>query len=191
MSETESLSVKNRKEWRRWLENNHDMVEGIWLVFYKKHVVKVGISYDEAVKEALCFGWIDSTLKRIDDEKHKIRFTPRRKNSIWSEINKKRAEKLIKDKKMTKEGFSKIEEAKRNGKWESAYTSKKKPDMPSDLKRSLKENKKAWKNFNNFSNSVKINYIYWINGAKREATRKKRIEEVVFRAKQNKKPGMK
>jgi uncharacterized protein YdeI (YjbR/CyaY-like superfamily) len=97
---------------------------------------------------------------------------------------------MIKEGKMTESGLAKIEEAKRSGKWSSAYTAKKKPTIPSDLKKALKENQKAWDNFNDFANSYKTNYIYWVNSAKREETRKRRIEEVVSRAIQNKKPGM-
>jgi len=190
MTEIKPLSIAKRVKWRKWLENNHNQEKEIWLIFYKKHSGKQKISLEEAVEEALCFGWIDCILKRIDDEKHIIRFTPRKKNSIWSKINRKRAEKMINDGKMTDEGFAKIEEAKSSGKWSSAYTLLVKPTMPSDLKRALKEKQKAWQNFNEFANSYQANYIYWVNSAKREETRKRRIEEVVARAIQNKKPGV-
>jgi uncharacterized protein YdeI (YjbR/CyaY-like superfamily) len=79
MTEIKPLSITNRVKWRKWLENNQDNKKGSWLIFYKKHTGKQKISLDDAVEEALCFGWIDSTLKRIDDEKHIIRFTPRKK----------------------------------------------------------------------------------------------------------------
>ena len=97
---------------------------------------------------------------------------------------------MIIDGKMTESGFAKIEEAKRNGKWSSAYTSLDKPTMPPDLKKALKKNQKAWDNFNEFANSYQANYIYWVNSAKREETRKRRIKDVVSRAIQNKKPGI-
>ena len=97
--------------------------------------------------------------------------------------------KLIKQGKMTQEGLNKITEAKKSGKWSTAYTSKNKPSMPVDLKKELKKDKLAWENFNNFANSYQTNYIYWVERAKRDETRKRRINEVVKRAKQNKKPG--
>jgi len=182
------LLMRNRDEWRKWLERNHNKEKEVWLVFYKKHTGKLGLSYDDAVEEALCFGWIDGRLKRIDDEKHLIRFSPRRKNSVWSEINRKKAEKMIREGKMTETGLAKIEEAKKSGKWFSAYTSKKLA-IPPDLEKALKDDKKAWDNFRNFANSYQLAYIYWVESAKREETRKKRIKEVVKRASQNKKPG--
>ncbi len=187
----ETLYIRNRNEWRKWLEKNHDKEKEIWLVFYKKHMGKAWLSYEDAVEEALCFGWIDGKLKRIDDEKHLIRFSPRKKNSVWSEINRKKAEKMIREGKMTEAGLAKIEEAKRSGKWFSTYTSKKRPTIPPDLKKALKGDKKAWENFHNFTNTYQLAYIHWVESARREETRKKLIEEVVKRASQNKKPGAK
>jgi len=190
MKTTKTLYVTGRNDWRTWLGKNHDREKEIWLVFYKKHASKSGIPYDDAVEEALCFGWIDGTLKRIDSEKHIIRFTPRRKNSVWSEINRKKAEEMIKEGRMTEAGLAKIEEAKKNGKWQSAYTSKKKLPVPPDLKKALMKNKKACGNFNNFASTYQNMYIGWVIDAKRKETRERRIKQVVERAEQNKKPGM-
>ena len=190
MKITNTLYATDRNDWRAWLEKNHDREKEIWVIFYKKHANKSGIPYDDAVEEALCSGWIDGILKRIDDEKHVIRFTPRRKNSVWSEINKKKAKRMIKEGKMTEAGLAKIKEAKKNGKWQEAYTSKKKLVMPPDLKKYLMENKKAYENFNNFANTYQNMYIGWVTGAKRKETRERRIKQVVEWAEQNKKPGM-
>jgi uncharacterized protein YdeI (YjbR/CyaY-like superfamily) len=104
-----------REDWRAWLAAHHATAQEIWLVIHKKHAGKAGLTYVEALEEALCFGWIDGILKRIDDEKHTIRFSPRRKNSIWSEQNKKRIRKLIQEGRMTEAGLAKIKEAKANG----------------------------------------------------------------------------
>jgi len=105
MEITEKLYVKNREAWREWLINHHAARKEIWLVYYKKHTGKSRIPYDHAVEEALCFGWIDSTVKRVDDEIYVQRFTPRKKNSNWSDLNKKRARNLIKSGKMTDAGM--------------------------------------------------------------------------------------
>lgn len=190
MELSNALYLKNSREWRFWLENNHDKEKEIWLIHYKKHSGKTGISYEEALDEAICFGWIDGKLKSIDEEKFALRFSPRKANSIWSLANKEKARRLIKAGKMTAAGLAKIEEAKANGLWDAAYTNKKREGMPSDLKKALKENEQAWSNFQNFANSYRNMYIGWINSAKTEETRSKRIGEVVRRSIINKKPGM-
>lgn len=181
---------KNRQEWRKWLEKNHDKEGEIWLVYYKKHTGKLSVTHEEAVEEALCFGWIDSKVRSIDGEKFMQKYTPRKPNSVWSEINKKAAEKMIREGKITKSGLIKIEEAKKNGMWEAAYTSKRKLPIPQDLKNALMKNKKAWDNFNKFANTYQNMYIGWVTGAKREETRKRRIKEIVKLVEQNKKPGI-
>lgn len=190
MNSDNPIYLKNSSEWRAWLKKNHNKEKEVWLIYYKKHTDKPRIPYDDAVEEALCFGWIDTTVKRIDDERYMQKFTPRRENSIWSKLNKERAEKMTEEKRMTKAGLKKIEEAKKNGKWTEAYTSRKKLTLPSDLKNALMKNKKAWKNFNGFANSYQNIYIGWITNAKREVTCKKRINDVVRRSALNQKPGM-
>lgn len=187
---TKTLYITDRKEWRKWLEKHHNTAKEIWLIYYKKHSGKPRIPYDDAVEEALCFGWIDSLVKSIDDEKYMQKYTPRKKNSIWSEINVKRCEKMIKESKMTDAGMILIEEAKINGKWDRAYTTKKIFEMPEDLEIALKKNKSAWNNFTKFAPSYKNNYIHWIISAKKEETKIKRISEVVKRSELNQKPGM-
>lgn len=117
MRETEELHMASRSSWRLWLERNHDTEKEAWLVFYKKHMGKLDVTYDEAVEEALCFGWIDSILKRINDEKFVRRFTPRKPESKWSELNRKRATKMVNEGKMTKAGLELIIEAKKRGQW--------------------------------------------------------------------------
>lgn len=112
MKTTKKLYVKSRDEWRSWLQNNHAAEKEIWLIYYKKHTGKPRIPYDDAVEEALCFGWIDSIVKRIDDEKYIQKYTPRKDKSIWSELNKKRTEKMIKQGRMTEAGLIKIQKAK-------------------------------------------------------------------------------
>jgi uncharacterized protein YdeI (YjbR/CyaY-like superfamily) len=185
-----ALFFEDSDEWRNWLEHNHNKEKEIWLLHYKKNSGKTGISYSEALVEAICFGWIDSKMKSIDEEKFILRYSPRKAKSVWSKINKERAERLIESGRMTRAGLASIEEAKRSGSWDAAYTSRKKEGMPPDLKKALMEDEKAWNNFTYFANSYRNNYIGWINGAKTKETRDRRIAEVVKRAQLNKKPGV-
>ena len=111
---TNTLYVKNRDKWRQWLESNAAIEKDIWLIYYKKHTKKPTIAYPDAVEEALCFGWIDSTVKRIDEERYMQWFLPRKKTSKWSFLNKERAERMIKQNKMTEQGMKLIDEAKEN-----------------------------------------------------------------------------
>ncbi len=182
-----SVYFKNRDEWHKWLEKNHDKEKELWLIHYKKHSGKNGIHHQEAVEEAICFGWIDGKLKRIDDEKFILRYSPRKANSVWSKINKEKAEKMIKAGKITNSGLTKIEEAKKFGSWDAAYTNKQRERMPPDLKKALMKNKKAWNNFQNFANTYRNMYVGWVVNSKTDETRKKRIERVVKQSLQNKK----
>lgn len=185
-----ALYFKDRNEWRAWLEKNHNKSEGEWLFHYKKKSNKKGIRHIEAVEEALCFGWIDSKLKSIDEDCYILRYTPRKGKSVWSKINKDAAERMIALGKMTEAGSEKVELAKKQGLWQTAYTNIIKERLPSDLKKALISNKTAWKNFQNFANSYRNMYIGWVKNAKTETTRKKRISEVVKRSEDNRKPGI-
>ena len=181
----------NRKEWRKWLKENHSSVKEVWLIYYKKHTGKPRIPYDDAVEEALCFGWIDSTVKRIDDEKYCQKFTPRKDKSNWSELNKRRVVKLIKQNKITKVGMDKINAAKINGMWNKKIDVVKEFNMPSELSQILSANKKANEFFNELSPSHKKQYIGWIASAKKNETREKRAKEALKLLKTNQKLGMK
>jgi uncharacterized protein YdeI (YjbR/CyaY-like superfamily) len=190
MAGSEGRHCRNRSEWRKWLQRNHDKKDEIWLVYYKKHTGKPSVTHAEAVEEALCFGWIDSRVNRLDEERYRQKYTPRKSKSVWSKINKDAAERLIREGKMTPAGMEKINEAKKDGRWAKAYTSRKRMRMPSDLKKALTSNKKAWKNFSNFAKSYQNMYIGWVTSAKMRETREKRIREVVKRSAQNKKSGI-
>ena len=186
----EPVFFKDRSAWRKWLRRNHDKSSEIWILAFKKHTNKKSVSYEEALEEALCYGWIDSRMRRIDDEKHMWRFAPRKPTSIWSLSNRTRAERLIRDRRMTVHGMTKIDAAKKSGKWDEAYRPSKPPRIPKDLKDALERDDLASKNFQAFAKSYRHTYIHWINSAKREETRSKRIQEVVKRAKRNVKPYM-
>lgn len=185
IDEHKDFHPRNRKQWRDWLAKNHAKAEGIWFVYFKKSANKPRVSYDEAVEEALCFGWIDSLPRKIDDEKSKLLFTPRKPKSVWSKLNKTRIEKLIETGAMTEIGLAKIEAAKADGSWNRLDASDN-LEIAADLQKAFDENKTAAKNFQAFPNGVKKAILQWLNAAKRTETRRKRIEETVSMAAKNK-----
>ena len=192
METKKMLYVTSRKKWRAWLEKNYDSEKVVWLIFYKRHTGKPVIPYDEAVEEAVCFGWIDSIIKKIDEEKFVRKFTPRTDKSKWSELNKKRAQKMINEGRMTGVGLSKIDVPLTVDKKKAApKLPKEEPVIPLDLKKALKASQMAWENFNNFAPSYQRLYVGWISSAKRDETRKKRIREAVTLAEKNIKTIMK
>lgn len=188
--DVQTLSFKNSREWRNWLENNSEGHKGVWLVIHKKNSSRNGISYDEALEEAICFGWIDGKMQSVDDEKYILRYSPRKDRSVWSKKNKDTAILLIEQGRMTEAGMAVIEKAKKNGNWDAAYTNKTRDDIPVDLQKALMKEPKALNNFEKFANSYRNTYIGWITGAKTAGTRKKRITEVVKRSTLNIKPGI-
>lgn len=190
MEITKTLKAKSCEEWRKWLEKHHDKEDEIWLVFLKKHTGKRAISYSEAVEEALCFGWIDGIAKRIDEDKYAQRFTPRKNNLNWSELNKSRVKKLIENGKMTDAGLKKVtfslDEAPKKEEIKRIT-----PDVPGKLQEALDKNKIASDYFNSLAPSYRKMFLLWINSAKREETKLKRIDEAINLLTQNKKLGLK
>jgi len=185
----ESFYASDRKEWRKWLEKNHRTSLGIWLIYYKVKSGEPSVRYSEAVKEALCFGWIDSKVKSLDANRYKQIFTRRKPKSVWSQLNKQYIEELIEQGLMTEAGLEKIEAAKQDGSW-NALDAIEALIVPMDLKEALKANEIANSNFDAFSNSLKKNILVWINSAKRSETRHKRIEQTISSAAQNRNPLM-
>jgi uncharacterized protein YdeI (YjbR/CyaY-like superfamily) len=191
---SEELYVPNRDGWRAWLKENHDVKKEVWLIYYKKHAGKPSISYDDSVEEALCFGWVDSIIRRLDDEKFARKFTPRRGKSRWSEANRKRVEKMIREGKMTETGLIRIKEARARGEWLNSNASARNRNelvIPSCLRDALATNKRALDNFNKLAVSYRRNFVLWIDSAKMEKTRKKRVAEAMKLLEQNQKLGMK
>ncbi len=135
----ERVYLSERGSWRRWLEKNHAIQRGIWLVFYKKATRKPSLEYEESVEEALCFGWVDSRTRRLDDERYMLMFTPRKPGSPWSRPNKERVERLVASGLMTPPGLAKIEEAQRNGAW-TVYDAIEDLVIPGDLAAAEKRN---------------------------------------------------
>jgi uncharacterized protein YdeI (YjbR/CyaY-like superfamily) len=153
---SETLYVKDRKAWRTWLEKNHDKGE-IWLIYYKKHTGKPRIPYNDAVEEALCFGWIDSIIKRLDDERFAQRFSPRRLRSQLSEANKERIRKMISVGLMTPIGLKAVDHA---------FDPEEEFRIPDDIIRELKKDKETWENFQGFPLSYKRVRVGWIDSAR-------------------------
>jgi uncharacterized protein YdeI (YjbR/CyaY-like superfamily) len=189
MITTQRLHFDNREQWRNWLKENHATCSELWLLMYKKHTGKPGVGYEEAVEEALCFGWIDGLLRRIDGESHTIRFSPRKPASVWAESNKRRVEKMIREGRMTEAGLAKVEEARKSGEWDQASV-REKADTPGDLKQALASAADALSKFEKLAPSHKKHYVWWINSAKTAATREKRIRQTVAMVLENRKLGM-
>lgn len=183
------LQVGSPQEWRQWLRENSEEAAEVWLEIRRKRSIRSGVFYEEAVTEALCFGWIDGKMKSVDKDTYILRFSPRRKNSVWSQSNRERADKLIAEGRMQKKGFESIEQARANGKWFSAYSSKEKPTVPADLEQALSRYPRAHHNFLGMANSYQTMYVQWVLEAKKPETRERRIAEIVRRAEQNKRPG--
>lgn len=171
----ETFHAADHKAWRAWLRRNHATARRVWLISYKTSTGKRGLSYDEAVEEALCFGWIDSLAKSLDAQRSMQLYTPRRPRSAWSGLNKRRVERLIAEGRMTAAGLASIEVAKRNGAW-TAGDAAESLIVPPDLRKALTA-AKATKNFAAFSPSSRRAILYWIDSAKRPETRAKRIAQ--------------
>ena len=187
----EELYADCKKEWRAWLEKNYSVKREIWLLFYKQHTGKPCVSYDDALDEALCFGWIDSIVRRVDDERYKRKFTPRKSGSVWSEVNKKRVERLIREGRMKEAGLSKVREAQMSGEWSKRRVREKQLEVPAFLEEALAANKNALGNFNRLAPSYQRNIVGWVLSAKKEETRRRRLAEVVRVLEQGKKLGLK
>ena len=185
------ICITTRSKWRRWLAENHDSrPDGIWLVFYKKATGRQSLEYGEAVEEALCFGWIDSIIKRIDDEKYCRKFTPRKDNSNWSATNKKRVAKLIKEGLMTDVGMAKVRIAKKSGMWNVDSRPAISTEVPEELSRALGRNRKAREFFETLAPTYRNQFIGWIATAKRPETKAKRVKQSVELLAAAKKLGM-
>jgi uncharacterized protein YdeI (YjbR/CyaY-like superfamily) len=173
-----------RKAWRQWLLKNHQQEESVWLIIYKKESATPSVNYDEAVEEALCFGWIDSKPAKRDAESFLQYFAKRKPKSNWSALNKKRVATLMAAGQLHASGLAMIELAKQTGTW-TALDAVEALEYPADLKKAFSKNKTALKNFDAFPKSVKRGILEWIGNAKQEATRARRIEETVSKAAEN------
>lgn len=173
-----TLHAKTRKEWRRWLEKNHQSEKSIWLIIYKKESNTPSVYYPEAVDEALCFGWIDSKANKRDKTSYYQFFSGRNPKSKWSKVNKEKVTNLIEQGLMQRAGFEMIEIAKQLGTW-TALDEVENITIPSDLQELFLKNKTAFGNWENFPRSSKRSILEWIVNAKKPETRQKRIKETV------------
>lgn len=173
------FTFANSKEWREWLASYHDRATEAWLVIYKKGTGKENLSLNDAVEQALCFGWIDGKLKSVDSERYSLRFTPRRAGSVWSMRNIQRVESLIQKGLMTESGLAKVAEARLNGQWDAAVRREQTNLIPGDLEKALKKEKGAIEGFINLTESRKKQLLHWLMDAKRPETTGKRIEAIV------------
>jgi len=179
----EKVQIYSRLEWRNWLVLNHTRKQGVWLVTIKKHHDNY-VSYEDIVEEALCFGWVDSLPRRLDDDRTMLWLAPRKPGSNWSKPNKERVERLIRAGLMTLAGLEKVELAKQNGSW-TALDAVEDLQIPQDLEAALRSSPPAEENFGAFPRSVKRGILEWITNAKRPETRARRIEETARLAKEN------
>lgn len=181
---TNSFYAKDRTAWRKWLEKYSDKQTSVWLIIYHKGSNTPSIYYDEAVEEALCFGWIDSKPNKRDDESYYLFFAQRKPKSVWSKINKERAEKLAAQRLLTAKALAIIEEAKKDGSWD-ALNDVDALRYPDELQKAFAKNKTAARHFEAFPTSVKKGILQWIISAKRVETRQKRIAETINLAARN------
>jgi uncharacterized protein YdeI (YjbR/CyaY-like superfamily) len=188
VAEYERIHPETRADWRDWLEVHHDRSPGVWVIQWRTATGRRRLSYEELVEEALCFGWIDSTMRRLDDERSMITMTPRRPRSGWSRSNKDRVERLSLEGRMTEAGLRTVEAAKRNGSWE-ALDDVDAMVVPDDLVAALAADERARLHFEGFPPSTRKAILYWIKSAKRAETRARRIAETVRLAADNRSPG--
>jgi uncharacterized protein YdeI (YjbR/CyaY-like superfamily) len=186
MEISRTLHVTTRARWRAWLAKHHDEASEIWLVYNKKRTGRARVSYDEAVEEALCFGWIDGIAKPIDEDRYAQRFTPRREKSNWSDSNRRRFARLVKERQMTPAGLA------RGPKRRAAPSRPPAADaVPAYIREALGKNRAAKRFFDDLAPSYRRLYVRWIDSAKREETRRNRLREAISLLARKRKPGLK
>ena len=187
MKKIQEVYITNRDDWRTWLEQNHSTSDGVWLIYYKTSSGSPSIPYGDSIEEALCFGWVDSIIKKLDDDRFARKFTHRKGRSRWFKSNKRRSEKMIGEGKMTAIGLAIIREAKASGEWSRVPMRRKRLVVPGFFEEALARNQKALENFKNFAPTYKRQFVMWMSSAKREQTRMKHLAEVLRYLEHNKK----
>jgi uncharacterized protein YdeI (YjbR/CyaY-like superfamily) len=185
MGELGTLDVRRRRQWRAWLAKNHASSDGVWLIFHKDHTGVPSIPYEDAVREALCFGWIDSLIKRLDDDRYARKFTPRKPTSKWSDLNRKRWEELKVGKMLAPAGLA----AAPN---ENRYAARPAlPALPAYIAAAFRSNAKAWSCLRDLPPTYRRQFVGWIHTAKRPETRQARIRQSVALLAAGKRLGLK
>jgi uncharacterized protein YdeI (YjbR/CyaY-like superfamily) len=186
-STIERLEPEDREEWRGWLDKNHGTSRGVFLVTRKKSNTGNGVSYEEAVQEAVAFGWIDSRVNRLDESSFLQLYTPRKPGSTWSKTNKDRVARMTAQGRMAPAGLKKVRAAKRDGSW-TLLDRVEALRFPAELIEALSDDPRAKKNFEDYPDSIKKRVIFWIESAKRTETRDRRIREIVELARAGRQP---
>jgi uncharacterized protein YdeI (YjbR/CyaY-like superfamily) len=184
LSPPNSIHPKSRAAWRKWLEQQHARAQGVWLISNKKATGKPRFEYDDAVAEALCYGWIDSKPQKLDDERSMLWFAPRKAKAGWSALNKDRVERLIAQGLMSEAGLAKVDAAKLDGSW-TLLDAVEALQIPEDLARALAQTPQAANNFSAFPKSVKRGILEWIQNAKKPETQSARIVQTALLAGNN------
>ena len=190
IADADTFFAADRAAWREWLAAHHGERMQVWLLLHKKHVGEPSVSYDEAVEEALCWGWIDGLTNRWDERSYAVRFTPRKPGSVWSESNVERVARMLAKGQMTPAGMALVEEAKRRGTWEQAASGRL-DVVPPDLEAALAGVPAALERWEKWAATNRRQYIYWVLDAKRPETRSRRIADVVRRVAMGLRPGEK
>ena len=179
MEITKSFTPSNLADWRNWLTKNHDREREVWLVYFKVASGRTNIDYESSVEEALCFGWIESIIQKIDEEKYARKFNPRRMESIWSETNKRRLVKVIREGRMTEEGMARV--TFDVSKMDISQPKPRRPTMkmPEEIEKALQSRPNAWEAFQRITPSLQRNYILWLSGAKTSDTFERRLNLLV------------
>jgi uncharacterized protein YdeI (YjbR/CyaY-like superfamily) len=178
-TQLEPIEFADAQAWQQWLEHNHDASPGVWLLIAKRGAPRATVTQGEAIEVALCFGWIDGQIGRHDEHFFKQRFTHRRPNSNWSQINRRRVAELIEAGRMRSPGLEEIERAKANGRWDAAYEPQSSASVPPDFAQALAANPAAEAFFATLTGARRYSFLYRIQDAKRPQTRARRIEQFV------------
>jgi uncharacterized protein YdeI (YjbR/CyaY-like superfamily) len=175
----EIIECPSTRDWERWLAKNHARADGVWLRFFKKHSQVASIDHAEALNAALCYGWIDGQIKKLDADSWLRKFTPRRPKSIWSKRNRELVERLMEAGKMTTAGLKEVQAAKADGRWDRAYDSPSKMTVPADFRKALSKNAEA-KAFFASLNKANLYAITWrLQTAKKPETRRRRMQAII------------
>jgi uncharacterized protein YdeI (YjbR/CyaY-like superfamily) len=173
--------AEDQPAWRGWLAANHESAAGAWLKFAKKGSPTPSVSYAEAVEEALCFGWIDGQARGFDEHFYLQRFTPRRKSSKWSQINRRKAQRLIESGRIQPPGMAQVQAAMADGRWDAAYPAQSEATVPEDFQRALDENPAADEFFKTLAGSARYAFLYRLHNVSRPEARERRIRNYVER----------
>lgn len=185
MADVPLLDIRTRRAWRAWLAKHHAQRAGVWLVFHKGHTGVVSVDYDDAVREALCFGWIDSLIKRLDDNRYAVKVTPRKPTSKWSDLNRKRWQQLKEAGLLAAPGLAAAPTSNRYAPRPTI------PELPAYIAQALKAKPRAWQFFQSLAPRQRRDFVVWIHTAKRPETRERRIRESIGLLSAGKKLGLK